>query len=348
MSTKPKSPKVPDIDMTAGPLSLDAVLKINSVDPAIWEVEKYNIKTRADKGNVPQYGHEVYLRKKTIITVEDWFKDILKDVSQYRKATPVAKIDDSNLLYEINIPDLHLSKMAWSPETGYRDYDTKIACHDYNAAVDDFIYRLGPLKPRILLPVGNDFFNADTPEDETTGGTKQDVDTRWKKSFRAGCALLSGVIEKLSKTYKVDVIVVVGNHDATRMWYLGEYLIAWFKGNPNVTIENEPKPRKYYEFGKNFFMFTHGDKEKQDNLPLLMATEKPVEWGRTKHRFVRVGHYHHEILKEYLGTKVHVIPSLTPPDEWHANQGYVGNTESAIAFLYDFEKGLLTQHHHNV
>lgn len=323
--------------------SLDDALKKCKVDTAEWEVEKYNIKSRADG-----FGHEIYLKAKGSTQEHGWFKAFLVDVARYRKVTPLAKHESDELLYEVSIPDLHLSKLCWGPETGHGDYDTDIACARYQAAVEDLVGRLGGLKPRLLIPVGNDFFNADTPENTTTAGTRQDVDTRWQKSFRKGCALLTGILERLSKTYQIDVVICPGNHDTSRSWYLGEYLIAWFRGNPNVTIDNSPVQRKYFEFGLNLIMFTHGNEEKHTDLPLIMATERPVEWGRTKWRFVRHGHFHQESVKEMLGTKIGGSSALCPPDSWHASKGYVGNVEGAQGYLYHLQKGLLTTHYHTV
>lgn len=335
-----KPPKKADI--TAEAKSLDEALKSAAVDLSLWEVDKYNLKSRADG-----FAHEIYLKKKESAKMDDWFKGLLAEVGKYRKAAPAIKHLDSDLLYEINCPDLHLSKMSWGQETGHGDYDTDIACQRYAAAHDDLVSRLSGLKPRLVLPIGNDFFNTDNPEDETAGGTKQDVDTRWQKCFRKGCALVTGIVERLAKTYQIDIIVVPGNHDTSRAWYLGEYLAAWFKDDARVSVENAPTQRKYYVFGDNLILYTHGNEEKMADLPLIMATERAEDWGRAKHRFVRVGHFHQDKASEYHGVKVTISPALCPPDQWHASKGYIGNKEAAIANLYHRTKGLLTAHYHS-
>lgn len=335
-----KTPKKADIVAPAE--SLEAALRESKVDTTIWEVEKYNLKSRADG-----FAHEIYLKKKGDVKPEDWFKGIIAEVARYRKAAPTQPHADSDLLYEINCPDLHLSKMAWGQETGHGDYDTDIACTRYAAAHEDLVGRLGSTKPRLLLPIGNDFFNTDTSKDETAGGTKQDVDTRWQKCFRKGCTLITGIVERLAKTYQIDILIVPGNHDTSRVWYLGEYLTAWFKDDARVNINNAPVKRKHYVFGDNLMLYSHGDEEKASELPLLLAVEHAEAWGRSKHRYVRLGHLHTEIVREYAGVKVASVPSLCSPDAWHASKGYVGNVESAQAFLYHSTKGLLTTHYHN-
>ena len=48
----------------------------------------------------------------------------------------------------------------------------------------------------------------------------------------------------------VDVVVIPGNHDFERSYYMGAYLEAWFNEDPQVYVNNGASPRKYYKFGK--------------------------------------------------------------------------------------------------
>ena len=41
--------------------------------------------------------------------------------------------------------------------------------------------------------------------------------------------------------------------------------------------------------------------EKNQDLPLLMATEFHMEWAETKHRYVFTHHVHHKFSKDYIG-----------------------------------------------
>jgi len=106
------------------------------------------------------------------------------------------------------------------------------------------------------------------------------------------------------------------------MFYSGEFLRAFFLDHEGVTVDNNYNSRKYYEYGKNMIMFTHGDKEKPANMPLIMATEEPMMFSRTTHREVHCGHVHKEMVNEYRGIKVRFIPSICGNDEWHKMMGY--------------------------
>ena len=69
-------------------------------------------------------------------------------------------------------------------------------------------------------------------------------------------------------------------------------------------------------------MFTHGDKEKTAEMPLIMATEQPMLFAQTKFREVHCGHKHKERVDEFRGIKVRFIPSICANDAWHKMMGY--------------------------
>jgi hypothetical protein len=88
-------------------------------------------------------------------------------------------------------------------------------------------------------------------------------------------------------------------------------------------------------------MFCHGDGGKRDDYALLMATEKPEMFGRTKFREAHIGHTHQTRLEEKHGVRVRVIPSLSPADDWHSENGFVGNLRSAEAYFWNKKEGLV-------
>ena len=122
------------------------------------------------------------------------------------------------------------------------------------------------------------------------------------------------------------------------MFYAGEVLSAWFKNDQNVLVDNGLDSRKYYEYGVNMLMFTHGDKEKAAEMPLIMATEQPLMFSRTKFREVHCGHLHKEMVNEYRGIKVRFIPSICANDSWHKLMGYQ-SLRCAQAYIWNKEKG---------
>lgn len=251
-------------------------------------------------------------------------------------------------LLSLNIPDLHLGKLAWSPETDGPSYDVKIAGEVFREALGTLIAKTkrNRWRPeRILLPLGNDFLNSDRmiggKAGATTAGTLQDEDGRWQRSFAKGFLLASEGISAAVRDLgvPVDVVVVPGNHDLERIFYLGHSLECEFRNHPGVTIDNRPVLRKYYEHdGKIVIGLTHGKDEHPDQLPLLMATRFALGEYVTKEWYL--AHIHQrkgrsfETHSETGPVLLRWFPSLSPADSWHAAKGYEMSARSAEAIFY--------------
>ena len=145
-------------------------------------------------------------------------------------------------------------------------------------------------------------------------------------------------IEYLATVAPVDVVIVQGNHDFERMFYAGEFLRAYFLNNTSVAVDNGFDTRKYYSYAVNMIMYTHGDKEKPAEMPLIMATEQPMMFANAKFREVHCGHLHKEMVNEYRGVKVRFIPSICKNDSWHKSMGYEAK-RTAQAHIWNKSKG---------
>ena len=219
------------------------------------------------------------------------------------------------VVYEISLPDIHYGK--------YTGQTLDEAEEEYMNTIKDLLSKAEGLDiERILLPIGNDGMNSEGYSRATTKGTPQQDSAEWQETFVGYCNLMVRAIHYLAKTAPVDVIVVQGNHDYERMFYAGEYLRAFFKNDERVDVDNNFDSRKYYKYGVNLIMFTHGDKEKPAEMPLIMATEQPMLFAETKFREVHCGHMHKEMVNEYRGVKVRFIPSICANDAWHKMMGY--------------------------
>lgn len=337
----------------------DDLLKAYNISLEDWEIEKKVVNTwesssKNSKGETvvtPMFQVKVWLKsKQETKTLEAIRENFLEDLKNFSPKIPKINYpaSTSSHLLELNIFDLHLGKIAWEPETN-SSYNLDIAVELFNNSIDEFIkdtrnYLIG----KILLPIGNDFFNSDRshPFNSTTKGTPQEEDARWQHTFRVGRKLLVDNILKLSQIAPVDVLMVPGNHDFEKNFYLGDSLEGWFYNNPNVHINNSPNPRKYYQYGDILLGFTHGDSEKATNLPLIMAQENPTAWSQTRFREFHLGHYHHkkeikyQSTTEYNGVKIRYMSSLSGNDAWHHKRGYVGAIQTSEAYLWDPSGGL--------
>ena len=236
------------------------------------------------------------------------------------------------IAYEISLPDIHYGKLHDLNLTQVED--------QYMMVVKELVEKASGLDiERFVLPIGNDGMNSEGMRRTTTKGTPQEESAGWKDTFRGYWQLMTMAIDYLKEKAPVDIIVVSGNHDYERMFYAGDVLAGWYRNDANVTVDNTYSSRKYYEYGQNMLMFTHGDKEKPADMPLIMATENPEMFARTSHREVHCGHLHKEMVNEYRGIKVRFVPSICPNDEWHKQMGYEAK-RTGQAYIWNKSKGL--------
>ena len=359
-------------------LSEDELIKQFKIDTSKWEIVSYKIKTnevyRKDKkvswdvnngevvdGHVIDSGKMLIIpifhiearfeRKVSEIRKTNALLDLIKDAKKYSVKYPKIKYTNhgkDGMLYEIDLPDIHFGRLTWEEESG-ENYDIKLA-EKYSTEVIQSLLEHSvnyPVK-KILFPFGNDFFNVNNKNETTVHGTPQQEDTRWQKTFRKGRQLSVKLIEMCSQIAPVDVLIIAGNHDEERMFYLGDALYSWFHNNPNVKIDNRAIKRKYYSFGNVLLGFTHGYYEKADKLPFLMPTEVPELWAKSKYKEWHLGDKHHKKEFEYKtkeenGITVRVLRALASVDAWTFDKGFVGAVRAGESFLWHPVKGLVGQ-----
>lgn len=296
------------------------------------------------------------LATENIVAVDQIREVVAGMLEQFKSAAPVRPPvrygqNDGGML-ELSLMDLHLGKLAWAPESG-RNYNPDLAEEMFWNALEDLLAKASGCRfEKILFVAGNDFFNTDALGRTTTAGTPQDDGLPWKQGFIRGRDLLVRAIERLRQTAPVHVVCVNGNHDTARIFYLGEVLSAWFSRTPNIVVDNSPAQRKYLHYGKNLIGFTHGDKERHVNLPLLMASDQPAAWADSQHREWHLGHWHVKRHKMFLpvtdqqGVLVRIVPSLCPADSWHSSMGYGGRL-AAEAYFWHPEDGCVATFTHS-
>jgi hypothetical protein len=257
-------------------------------------------------------------------------------------------------LLEIDLFDVHFGKLCWGKEVG-EDYDLEIAESLYREAVTDLLAKASAFEiEEIVLPIGNDFFHIDNHANTTTAGTPQDTDGRIEKILEAGQLAVVWAVEYLLAVAPVRVVWVPGNHDRLTSYCLAQTIRAYFRNCPDVQVDVSPSPRKRVRYGVNLIAYTHGDGEKPESLPAIMAQEWPEDWAATTTREWRLGHRHTQAKRETLpvatsnGVTMRWLGSMCPPDSWHARRGYVGNRRVAEAYLMSKERGYTGHFNYNV
>lgn len=339
--------------------TLDDLLKVCKVDTNKWDVSDFAVEktdgSNKDGSVISKFKVRANLEKKETEVIENVLEHFIKEAGKYSprefKFNKVEKNDNiqKNKLLEINIPDAHLNRLGWGYQNLAGNYDLKIACKVYTEAAFGLLNKV-PLDKvdRVLLIIGNDFFNIDNLSGSTTALTPQENDTRFQKMFVEGSKVLVNIIDYISNYYTTDVIIVFGNHDTSTVQLQGEYLKAWFRNKKTVSIDNSPSSRKYYRYGKNLNLYSHGKEEKLSSLPNIMMVERRKDCGETLFHEIHIAHTHQEHVSEINGVKIRTVPSIAEIDNWTSKKGFVGNKRCAQAFLYDKENGLDAIYYYNI
>jgi len=344
--------------------SLDDLVKAYKIDLSVWEVVSFSVSrhesfhgsqavgesknwAREDDEWTVQPLNAIKAQFRKRVEVDSAKKEIEALKEQMRlSATIVPSIPHfdkptGNVL-ELCLPDTHFGKVAWAQQTGYEDYDVKIAQKVYEQAIGSILARVEPYKfDKILFVIGNDVFNSDSTNGQTFGGTQVESDSRYHRTFKVVREVMVDTIERLRLIAPVDVVVIAGNHDKMTAWHLGDSIECYFHGYQDVKVDNSPKSRKYYKWGKVMLAFAHGDHVKRDKFAKLIASEQPKMWGETVFREVHTGDKHQSRVEEEFGFRFRILPSLSGTDAWHSENGFVGNLRQAEAFVWNNEEGLL-------
>lgn len=334
----------------------DAV-RVADVDLAVWYVERWECTAwtvGVKVGDPPtvvreqQYRVKLYLRRivrRAIADALDAIYGRLADAAPKSKPAKPGPAPGEPFLAVLGLFDVHFGKLAWASETG-DNYDLKAAEAVYRNAVEDLIAERGGRGiQRWILPIGNDFYHIDNSRNSTFAGTPQDTDGRYAKVIEAGEMAVIWAVERLIEVAPVSVVWVPGNHDPTTSYHLARTVAAWFRKATRVSVDYGPSPRKYVHWNGTLLGLTHGNEERHDSLPSLMATERPREWSQSACREWLLGHMHRsrqwqtKPVDTYEGTVIRVLRSLTGTDAWHHRKGYVGASKAAECYFYGRDRG---------
>lgn len=334
----------------------DAAAKAG-VDLTQWTVERVKtkayqvaIKTVVDGREAPVvqqlWGIAVTFTAKTGPTLPEQIEALVDGVLRTKghasspARPPSLKTDEQQ--QQIFIADPHISKLCWSRGTGDEPYDIDIARKLVLGGVKWLVGREATCHSRVLAFLG-DYFHYDTLTGTTTAGTGQDRDSRLPKMLEVGAEIAVEAISYAARLGQVKVIIVPGNHDAVLTSALQRILVAEFRNDGRVEIDDGHTKRKVHAFGRNLFLYDHGDRRKKE-LAATLAIEHAELWGASTYREVHTGHLHHEAdvfsgSQTHHGCIVYTHPSMSPPDQWHADEQYVGATRGMKAFTYDIGGG---------
>jgi hypothetical protein len=270
--------------------------------------------------------------------------ECIKEVKEYAPkyhAIETVKSKDAHLLV-IDIADLHIGKLATAFETG-EDYNSQIAVKRAKDGLQGILNKSeGFYIDKVLFVAGNDILHTDNTKRTTTAGTPQDTDGMWYDNFLMAKNLYIELLEKLMSFAEVEVVYNPSNHDYTHGFFLMQLIEAHF-ANSTINFNVNLLHRKAFKYGNNLIGTTHGDGAKIENLPLLLATEFPILWSKTKHRYIYSHHVHHKTSKDFIGVTFETLRSPSGSDSWHHKNGYTGVPKAVEGYIHHKEFGQIAR-----
>jgi len=270
--------------------------------------------------------------------------ECIKEVKLYAPkyhAIETIKSEDTHLLV-IDIADLHIGKLATAFETG-EDYNSQIAVKRAKDGLQGILNKAKGFNiDKVLFVAGNDILHTDNTRRTTTGGTPQDTDGMWYDNFIMAKNLYIDLLEKLLSFADVEVVYNPSNHDLTHGFFLMQLIEAHFSKS-TINFNVDLKHRKAFKYGNNLIGTTHGDGAKIEHLPLLLATEFPILWSETKHRYIYSHHVHHKTSKDFIGVTFETLRSPSGSDSWHHKNGYTGVPKAVEGYIHHKEFGQIAR-----
>jgi len=325
-------------------------LAFAEIDADVWMIDRQVVNSWEVAAKTPDgfetrtlWQVKLWLKRRAAKFLTDALESLIARTASHKPAIPTTpKKTAGPYLVELSLFDVHFGKLAWAGD----DFNVVKAESVFADAVNVLLDRVSAWDvSRILIPVGNDFYNVDNWQGTTGKGTPQDNDGPFARVFEAGCMAMVNAIDRCLAVAPVDLLWVPGNHDPSTSFYLVRWLDAWYRHADAVTVDRDHRPRKYVQHGCCLLGFTHGNEEAHRDLPAIMAAEVPDLWAATTWREIHLGHFHrarqtiHRTTDEFGGVRVRVLPSLSGIDSWHFGKGYVQNKRAAEAYLWHADEG---------
>lgn len=249
-----------------------------------------------------------------------------------------------DLVTVYTITDAHVGMRSWGVETG-ADWDLEIAEQTITSAVNELV-NAAPCSHTCVIAQLGDFLHYDSMQAVTpTSGHLLDADDRFSKVVQVAIRILRRIVKfALAKHERIVFLNAEGNHDAASSIWLRELFKVVYENEPRIDVIDTPLPYYVYQHGETMLAWHHGHLKKNEQLPILFASQFHDMWGKTKKRYCHTGHRHHFDEKEHSGMYIVQHSTITARDAYAARGGWMSErTIKAITYHKQFgEVGRIT------
>jgi len=316
------------------------------------------VKTQADGSTT----YSVLLGQDTH-DIQDVIRDSLDDYKPLDRALFSPRVNHGvkgDKLLVLDLADVHFGKLCITSETS-AEYNVEVARHRAVEGTRALIARAGDDVGRVLFVMGNDILHTDNGK-TTTSGTAQDTDGTYFTAWRAAQHATIDAIGECAGIADVDLVHCMSNHDWRSGWALSQTIAAAMRGHDGVRATEynmSERHRKYYGYGRNGLMLSHGDGAKEAALTSLFMKEARGMIAECDLLYAYLHHFHHKIrtrrgVDVFASEKDHTaftqinmgatrveggdmvaeyVRSPSAPDGWHHRNGYC-NRQAVEAFVH--------------
>jgi|TARA_R110000751_G_scaffold94069_2_gene183581 hypothetical protein len=313
------------------PKTPEEIIAILNIDTTKWKLSSYWNKQMGDHWRVSAM--ITRLKDNEVDNVAELLKSF-----QPKKYNPVTRLKTpgkTKTAGVLSLQDIHFGKEG--NETIDKDFEETIKDLVNRATNSHHIEKL-------YYVVGGDVINMDTWSGTTTAGTPLDNCMTATEAYMQAFDSLQWSINYLKQFCdELQVVYIPGNHDRLSSFHLAHGLSKCFS-DKNILWDVVYLERKVFVYEDNFFAFEHGDVNTKNSL-LVYSMEYPKDWGKTLHRTLYTGHYHHKKKIQYItehentGFMLKILPSLSRTDYYHYHNKFVGSRRSGVLSLHSPTKG---------
>jgi len=326
----------------------DSVMLAHGFDPDLWNLER--CRNNLWHGQVKGGDRKILYQSRITVKPKaagEWSTDFIDRIFDKLSlkapalsgSIKVKNIIKNGKILVVGISDLHLGLLSTDHTTG-NEYNAEIAERLYLETIAQIKQEVEhkPLE-RIVFLVGNDFLNFDNVNNSTQRGTLMDNDTLWFDLVDKAVELVIKGINEFLPLAPVDTVYVPSNHDLESFYGVMRVVEMYYRNNPNVKVDYSPLPRKYYQYGKNLFGFSH-DISVKKSLDIITVEAKD-QWSSSEHMYWMLAHLHTGMIYEKRGhLEIYRLPTLSGWSKWSNNKGYMQTERKTQSFIVDEEKGI--------
>lgn len=257
--------------------------------------------------------------------IEKAIEELKNDIKQYPPVRPPTDYYE-DIATVTPIADAHIGMFACK-DVG-DPWDLEIAQQYLCQSTSYLLSKAPPCSRAFIFNLGDYLhYHALTAKTEAHGHILDAAGSPQSMLYVGANILRSIINESLKKHQTVVVDSVSGNHDGLLGNALNVMMQFAYENEPRVEVNMDKSMRHYHRFGECFFGLVHGHQTKDPQLPIIMATERPDDWGRTNHRIWFRGHDHHDDKKEYTGCHVEHVRTIAPNDRYAKDHGYLSGRD---------------------